>query len=141
LKRFYDTSVLVAAFQRNHTLHDRAIHVLLKASPKDGYCAAHSLAEFYSVMTRIPVRPRILPEQCNLMIASLLERVSLVALNAGEYRATIEACAETGLSGGIIYDALLMSCARKAAADVIFTFNPKHFNQVAPDWERRIEMP
>jgi predicted nucleic acid-binding protein len=141
LKRFYDTSVLVAVCQRNHSFHDAAMRAFLKASPDDSFCAAHSLAEFYSVMTSLPLRPRVAPEQGLLLVNSILERLSTVVLSAREYEAAIESCGAAGLAGGIVYDALLMSCARKVGADVVYTFNAKHFLRVAPDWEKRIHVP
>jgi len=141
LNRFFDTSVMVALCQRNHPLHDAAKQSFVKSSPANSYCAAHSTAEFYSVMTRLPVRPMILPEQCLLLMDSLLERMTAVTLTAAEYRTTIQSCAEAGLAGGIVYDALLLACARKIRADVLYTFNPKDFLRLAPDWEKRIRAP
>jgi predicted nucleic acid-binding protein len=43
--------------------------------------------------------------------------------------------------GERIYDALLLACARKSGADVIYTFNSRHFIRVAPDLTDRIQAP
>ena len=139
--RFYDTSVLVAACQENNIFHEAALGVLLKASQRDSYCAAHTMAEFYSVMSSLPLRPKIMPEQALLLVTNLMERLNLVTLSANEYRSTISSCAEAGLPGGIVYDALIMACARKVAADVVYTFNVRHFSRVAPDWAGRVHVP
>jgi predicted nucleic acid-binding protein len=138
--RFYDISVLVAACQEDNVFHEAAIGVLRKAQ-KDSHCAAHSLAEFYSVMSRLPMRPRITPDQALLLVDNLLERLSPVTLTANEYRSTISWCGEAGLPGGIVYDALIVACARKVSADVVYTFNQRHFSRVAPDWTSRIHVP
>jgi predicted nucleic acid-binding protein len=45
------------------------------------------------------------------------------------------------LSGGIIYDALLIACARKIDAERIYTWNVRHFQMVAPDLAERIVEP
>jgi predicted nucleic acid-binding protein len=126
--RFYDTSVLVAACQGDNVFHEAAIEVLRKAAQKDSHCAAHSLAEFYSVMSRLPMRPRITPDQALLLVDNLLERFNPVTLTANEYRSTISSCGEAGLPGGSVYDALIMACARKVSADVVYTFNQRHFS-------------
>jgi predicted nucleic acid-binding protein len=54
---------------------------------------------------------------------------------------TVHRTAALKLSGGIIYDALLMSCARKADAERIYTWNERHFRLVAPDLADRIVTP
>jgi predicted nucleic acid-binding protein len=41
----------------------------------------------------------------------------------------------------MIYDALLLACARKAAAERIYTWNERHFKLVAPDLAERIVAP
>jgi predicted nucleic acid-binding protein len=45
------------------------------------------------------------------------------------------------LPGGIIYDALILACARKVQAERIYTWNVKHFQMVAPDLAGRIVTP
>jgi predicted nucleic acid-binding protein len=49
--------------------------------------------------------------------------------------------ADCGLPGGQVYDALLLACARKSGADAIYTWNLKHFRQLAPDLAKRIRTP
>jgi predicted nucleic acid-binding protein len=41
----------------------------------------------------------------------------------------------------MIYDALLLACARKANADRIYTWNLRHFRALAPDLAERIVAP
>jgi hypothetical protein len=43
--------------------------------------------------------------------------------------------------GGRIYDALHPRCAHKAGADWIYTFNVRHFQQMAPELEGKICAP
>lgn len=141
MKSFYDTSVLVAVSQQNHRFHEGAMRAFLRSTQANSFCAAHSLAEFYSVMTSLPLRPRVAPEQALLLITGILDRVSVVALTAKEYQSTIETCVSAGLIGGLVYDALLIACARKIDVDIVYTFNAKHFVRVASDWEKRIRVP
>jgi predicted nucleic acid-binding protein len=46
-----------------------------------------------------------------------------------------------GVFGGIVYDALLIECARAVRADRIYTFNRSRFLQLAPDLDDRIMTP
>lgn len=41
--------------------------------------------------------------------------------------------AERHLVSGIVHDAALLACARKAGADTIYTLNARHFKMAAPD--------
>ncbi|WP_446744046.1 hypothetical protein [Silvibacterium acidisoli] len=59
----------------------------------------------------------------------------------GEQLAVVRACSRQGLAGGLVYDALGMTAARKAGCERIYTYNVKHFRQVAPDLHDRIFMP
>ena len=101
------------------------------ATKKTAFCACHTLAEVYSVMTRLPVRPRIAPSQGLLFIESIRERFTTVALSEREYFEVIAAAAERGIGGGKIYDALILRCAEKSKAEAIFTWNLEDFRQLA----------
>lgn len=46
------------------------------------HCGAHSLAEVYSTLTRMPGKHRISGEQAMLFIGSIRERLSSIALSA-----------------------------------------------------------
>ncbi len=56
-----DTSTLVAALVEMHPNHVLAFPWLQKVKNKafTGFVAAHSIAELYSVLTTLPIRPRI----------------------------------------------------------------------------------
>ena len=65
----------------------------------------------------------------------------IVSLTSTEYIRTLESAALMGLAGPIVYDALLIACARKIGAKAIYTNNIKHFRQVGPDVASRIHEP
>ena len=65
----------------------------------------------------------------------------VIALSAAEQLSVIADVSQRGLAGGILYDALIVACARKAHATRIYTFNTKHFRMVAPDLAPRIIEP
>jgi predicted nucleic acid-binding protein len=141
MKEFFDTSVLVAAFWGGHRHHEASLRRLSGANKRQAGCGVHSLAEVYAVMTALPVRPMIPPEQAMLFVEEVRERLTLVSLDGEEYFAAVQRCAEKGFTSGRIYDALLLACARKARAETIFTLNEKHFRGIAPDLASRIQSP
>jgi predicted nucleic acid-binding protein len=81
------------------------------------------------------------PEQALLFTEDLHERFVTVALDGEEYYEVIRRLAERGLKGGIVYDALILHCASKSKADVIYTWNVEHFCRIAPEFQARIRTP
>ncbi len=66
---------------------------------------------------------------------------TVITLDKSEYYNTIERAAENGFTSGRIYDALLLCCAAKAKAGVIYTWNLKHFRAIDPKLADRIRTP
>src|SRR5271154_577803 len=114
MKAFFDTSVLVPVFYGDHVHHRASLELFIKFDKSTGCCGAHSLAEVYSTLTRMPGKHRISAEQAMLFISNVRERLSIVALSGDEYARALEASAALGIVGGGIYDALLAQCAIKA---------------------------
>jgi predicted nucleic acid-binding protein len=141
LKEFFDTSVLVAAFWGGHVNHHASILAFAAASKKTSACGIHSLAEVYAVMSSLPVRPMIPPEQAMLFVQEAHGRLTPISLNDQEYFRAVQECAEQKLSGGRVYDALLLAAAAKSGARTIFTWNVKHFRAIAPHLASRIRTP
>lgn len=138
---FLDTSVMIAAFWGDHTDHDSSLRVFAEATRETAACGIHSLAEVYATMTALPVRPTVAPEQAFLLLQEITDRFTTVVLDETEYLQTLRDLAGRRLSGGKIYDALLLACAKKCRAETIYTLNVKHFRQIAPDLAERIQTP
>jgi len=141
VKSFLDTSVIVAAFWRDHRDHASSLRTFVGATPDNAACGIHSLAEVYATMTALPVRPQLGPEQAYLFVQQMMERLAVTALDASEYMGAIRDLSDRRFGGGRVYDALLLACARKVQAEVIYTWNVKHFAQLAPDLADRIRTP
>ena len=141
MKAFFDTSVLVAAFLGDHEFHASSLRAFLRFKRQQAGCAAHSLAEVYSTLTRMPGHYRLSGDQALLFLQDIRDRLTVVALDAGEYYAAFEQAAALGVTGGTIYDALLAHCATKAGAEAIYTWNVKHFRQFGPKVAKRIKTP
>lgn len=141
MREFFDTSVLVAAFNKGHVHHEPSIKRLAEAEKGHSACAIHTFAEVYATMTALPFKPLIPPEQVLLFIQEIRQRLSPISLEPAEYYDTIQSASERGLTSGRIYDALLLSCASKSKAQIIYTGNLKHFHSIAPHLSSLIQTP
>ena len=138
---FLDTSVLVPAFVDKHEHHYKSWNLLADADKRSSWCAAHSLAEVYATLTRLPGRNRLSGEQVMLFIENIREHVTPVALTADEYYAALLEVSAIGIAGGTTYDALIARCALKAKADTIYTWNLRHFEQFGSWITERLRTP
>lgn len=141
MKAFLDTSVLVPVFYGGHVHHQSSLSLFIQFDKSTGCCGAHSLAEVYSTLTRMPGKHRISGEQAMLFIGSIRERLSITALNGDEYADALQTSSALGIVGGGIYDALLAHCAIKARAETIYCWNTKHYAQCGAEVIRRLKTP
>jgi len=135
MKVFLDTSVLVAAVVTKHEHHTRALEILdrVQNGKDEGHISGHSMAEIYSILTKLPPPFRHNPEQALLSIEeNVVKHFKVTALGPSEYAPLIREAALSGIQGGTIYDAVLLKCAAKSGAEKIWTFNLKHFQNIAP---------
>jgi predicted nucleic acid-binding protein len=141
MKAFFDTSVLVPVFYGDHVHHPASLQRFIQFDRSTGCCGAHSLAEVFSTLTRMPGKHRISSEQAMLFIESICERLSLIALDGEEYINALRAAAALGVVGGGIYDAMLAHCAVKAEAETIYSWNSRHYAHCGPEVIRRLQTP
>jgi len=127
MKGFFDTSVLIPLFYRDHVHHGPSQELFIQFAQSTGCCGAHSLAEVYATLTRMPGKRRISGEQAMLFIGNIRDRLSIITLNGDEYADALQASAALGIVGGGIYDAMLGHCAFKAKAEAIYTWNTRHY--------------
>jgi predicted nucleic acid-binding protein len=141
MRYFLDTSVLVPVFVDDHPHHEASLALFSRMDKKQSICAAHSLVEVYSTLTRLPGRHRASASEAMLFLENIRERLAFVSLDAEEYWKAIMRAAEAEIEGGTIYDALLAHCALKARAETIFTWNIDHFRRVGPEVAKRVRTP
>jgi len=113
--------------------------LFLEADRHTACCGAHSLAELYSTVTRMP--GRVSGNQAMLLISGIRERLSIITLDGDEYLNTLEMAASMGISGGSVYDALLAACAIKAKAETIYSWNTRHYSLCGPEVTARLRRP
>ncbi|MCC6486641.1 MAG: PIN domain-containing protein [Candidatus Hydrogenedentes bacterium] len=141
MKAFFDTSVLVPVFYGDHVHHKASLDLFVKFDRVTGCCGAHSLAEVYATLTRMPGKHRISGEQALLFVGSIRERLSLIALTGDEYADALQGSAALGIVGGGIYDAMLAYCAIKAESETIYSWNARHYALCGPEVMRRLSTP
>ena len=144
MKVLFDTSLLVAAMVEGHPAHDAALLWLqrAKAQTDTGLIAAHTLAELYAILTRLPVNPRISPALALQLIRSnVLVTCTVVALADADYVTVLDHLARLGIAGGAVYDALLLHTAWKAGVDQVVTLNAHDFRRVYPALADKIVAP
>jgi predicted nucleic acid-binding protein len=109
-----DTSVAIAAFASWHENHEVARRVLDGGLRLIGHCAL----ETYSVLTRLPA-PHRTP---GIVVREFLQtRFPHPFLRLGEraYRNFVLGLAETGVTGGAAYDALVAATAAGCGAELV----------------------
>lgn len=143
MRVLYDTSVLIAGLVATHPHHDTGFSWLRKAKNKEvtPLICTHSIAECYAVLTRLPLAPRIFPETAQYLLQCALENFTKISLSGVDYNWAIAYLVQLGLSGGILYDALILKAAYKAKAEKLLTLNRRDFVRLCPEKESFVLSP
>ena len=106
-----DTSVSVPFLMRSHAAHETVSHQL---DGLETVLTAHSLAETYSVLTRLPGDARLAPaDAVSLIDANMGPTIPLTDDIARDLHRRL---AQLAIAGGAVYDALVGLAAKRAAA-------------------------
>ncbi|HSZ06985.1 MAG TPA: PIN domain-containing protein [Steroidobacteraceae bacterium] len=141
MKSFLDTSVLVAAFYDEHQHHEPSFALFEQQKKSTACTAAHCFAEFYSVVTGMPGKNRASPDEALLFLRDVRERLTMVTLDENENFKALEDAASAGISGGTAYDVIIAHCALKAKAQLIYSWNLKHFSRIGENIASRVRQP
>jgi predicted nucleic acid-binding protein len=141
VKAFFDTSALVPVFFEDHPRHERSFG-LFSSQRKSAACTgAHCLAEFYSTATGLLGRKQASPQNAWQFLNAIRERLTIIILDEADYVAVLDEAVQGGISGGAIYDALIARFALKAKAQIIYTWNARHFQRFGPEIAARVREP
>ncbi len=123
---------MVAASLAQHPAHTTCFAVLqqVRTQQQQGYLSTHSLAEMYSVLTRMPDPSKLSPQNVQRLIERHLQFLATITLEKADYQAAIAQMTALNLPGGGIYDALIAAAALKISADQLMTLNSKHFTRL-----------
>jgi predicted nucleic acid-binding protein len=84
------------------------------------------------VLTRLPPAHRLSPaDALTVLETNFLAGTTVVALDASTYSLLLHDAPGHGVSGGQTYDWVIASCAVKAKATILLTFNAKDFRALA----------
>jgi len=137
MRLLFDTSTLIAALLKPHDAHSLAHPWLdqVLAGVHVGVLSAHSLAELYSTLTRMPLQPKITAtDALDLIRENLLGTFEIVGLTPADYITILEDLQSRNLVGGVTYDALIMYVAIKAGVDKVITLNGRDFVRLFPQF-------
>jgi predicted nucleic acid-binding protein len=138
---FFDTSVLVATALLQHPQHQPSLLAYAHARKTDSFCGAHSLAELYATLTRLPGSQRLSCEDASLFIQDVRKRLSVITLSQEDYLETISSLVAAHISGAAVYDALLARCALKSGAEVLYTWNVDDFRRLSSEIAKKVQSP
>lgn len=144
MKVLFDTSALIAGVVEAHPMHERALPWLkrCKGGEMEFIVATHTLAELYAVLTTLPVTPKISPGTAARLVREDVEQpAKVISLSTSDYSVVLRRLSEFGLSGGVVYDALIARAAQKAKVDRLLTANPEDFKRVWPEGVSIITVP
>lgn len=144
MKVFLDTNVLVAACIADHEHHARALPLVqaVHDHSAQGFVSGHSLLEVHAILTRLPRAPRITPIEASTLIAdNIVKHFSVVTLTGKEYSELALKLGQNSIIGGKSYDVLHLTCAEKSGADRLYTFNVRHFTELAGHLANKITAP
>ena len=130
-----DTSALVATVCSWHEHHARTREELERRerAGEQLVLAAHSLAETYAVLTRLPGPNRLRSGDAIALLDANWRKTPVVHLTAAETWRALRRAQRRGVIGGQTYDMLIAACALKAGAATIITWNVRHFAAATPE--------
>lgn len=143
LKIAFDTSVLISAIIHSHPAHNRCAPYLKKVFLKSiiGTISSHCLAEIYSVLTMLPLIPKVTPMEADILLQkNIYPNFEIIPLSISDYKNSIQRVTNKYLSGGILYDSLHIESAIKSKASHLITMNGKDFIKLADNELKIIEV-
>jgi predicted nucleic acid-binding protein len=138
-----DTSVFVPAIVTGHRHHARARCWLqaVETGRFEGVASWHAMNETWSVLTRLPVTPRISSLSAWGAVRRLRSVLTLIPPTERIYRTALARCTARALTSGVIFDALHLVTAEEAGADAMLTFNHADFVRLIDAGSPRIVVP
>jgi predicted nucleic acid-binding protein len=125
-----DTSCMIAAVCGWHEHHADAADEIARRlrAAESMLVAAPAIVEAYAVLTRLPPPHRIAPAVAlQLIEGNFTGQGRLIALDARSYRTLVHRLAESQISGGQTYDAVIAECALREHDVALLTFNERDF--------------
>jgi predicted nucleic acid-binding protein len=125
-----DTSVWVGALLTCHPDHGACSRALADAAAQQVrlVASAHTLAEVFSVLSRLPLRPAMRPADAQILVTQgLMPKATIIDITHADELAAIALAVAAGRRSGAVHDALHVVVARRAGAGLMLTLNRKDF--------------
>lgn len=123
--------MLFAASDTAHQHHAESLKLVESAANDRAYCSAHSLAELYATLTATPVPRLRKTSDVSAGVQNVVKIFTPVELDLEDYLWVVQHAGKSGIRSGQIYDALILKCAEKVRASTIYTWNLRHFRNIA----------
>jgi predicted nucleic acid-binding protein len=139
----FDTNVIVAGFLVDHDRHALCRWWLDRARNNEfqPLISVHSLAEIYSVLTRLPMPHRLSPQTVERMVNENLANFERIALSVTDYELVLADAVRLGIVSGGVFDALIGRAAIVGRADRLLTFNVRDFERLGDSVRGLIQVP
>jgi predicted nucleic acid-binding protein len=101
VKVLLDTNVLVAALSKDHEMYSTCKPLLDRIrldQTTQGFISTHSLAECYSILTRMPPPYRVSPTTANYLLTENFSQFK-ISWTAEDYQAVIQRVVQLNISG------------------------------------------
>ena len=122
---YLDTGILISAIYLRDANQERCSALL-----KEGITSTHALAEAFAALTG---QYRVKNEIVSEAVLSLRGQLRIEPIFANDYFAVLGEVKGRGVMGGLVYDAIHASVARRLKVERLYTFNVSNFEHVAPD--------
>lgn len=126
---YLDTGVLISAIYLRDTNQEKCSALLA-----EGVTSTHALAEAFAALTG---QYRIKNDIVSEALLSLRNELRIEPILPEDYFNVLESARSRGIMGGLIYDAIHASVARRLSVERLYTFNVSNFEHVAPDLKVR----
>ncbi|MEO8099042.1 MAG: PIN domain-containing protein [Acidobacteriota bacterium] len=134
MKIALDTNVVVEYLTMDSAKHGvtRACCDRYEAAGAEFVLAEHCILEAFSVLSRMPRSVALPPRDIETLLLRGFGHATVAPIRRGLAWETVRHTLDRGFSGGRVYDAVIALSAFEAGAEVLLTWNMKHFLTIAP---------
>lgn len=129
-----DSSVLIDLFAKQAARHRVTLECCAahRSNGDEFVLAEHALLEAFSVLTRAPKPVGIPAREAEQALLDAFGNSIVAPMRHGLAWETIRHTLDHGHWGGRVYDAVIALSVFEAGASVLLTWNPRHFQTIAP---------
>jgi predicted nucleic acid-binding protein len=129
-----DSNCLIALLCAWHAHHERTAAAYDRFRKGRHKCVlpVQAWLETFSVITRLPSPYRVDAATARSALNGILDNAVLVCASPSAASSAVDAVMASGAAGSRVYDALIAYSAHEAGAEIMLTWNAKHFKDILP---------